>query len=111
MFLTRLRELKIVMAVLLPYVVFGIGSEFLHNHGIQSRPGFSDNAPAFARSHADRGENDCPACSWGSTGQSAAHAAFAVVSTSTIVPVTLQVRTSPAVGSTRPASSRAPPVS
>jgi len=80
MHLSRLRELKIALAVLLPYTMLAVGSEFAHNHagkGQRPRPACHRLASVFtaptaaesvlsAASTAAHGRN-CPACAWAMT--------------------------------------------
>jgi len=123
MCLARLSKLKIVLAVLLPYMVLAIGSEFLHNHGGEHSALHAARAPArnsqahvrvaLCSTHAvtSHDEGACPACLWAKSNVSSPQVVSPVEHTTCICePIFVQCFPN-RTGGIRLASSRGPPLS
>jgi hypothetical protein len=121
MSVTRLRKLRISLAVLLPYFVLAVGSEFLHNHGRDytvpassaqlcyvGQPGHV--ALASAKLVPDRHEV-CPACAWAGNSLSNLHVAVTLERSAAVSILIVSNRSPHITGGVRLPSSRAPPLS
>jgi len=117
MLLTRLGKLKIVSAILLPYLVLALGSGFLHNHGPE---GSASCAVAHVNGHpgivcgselsdANSRHRDCPACSWEKSNLSVPLLSSVVECVCAVTGVSNSPLTPGGAGSVRLAASRAPP--
>ena len=120
MLLARLSRLKFIVALLLPYAVFAIGSEFLHDHGAehisataalsQARCGQEQLRHGRFPSACPDDHHICPACAWAASNVSSPQVAPAVGHvTDVIAPIVLQYFAHSS-GVTRLACSRGPPL-
>jgi len=121
MSVTHLRKLKISLAVLLPYLVLAIGSEFLHNHG-RNYMGPASSAQvrcvgqpeqvalASAKLVSDR-HDACPACAWAGNSLSNLHVAIAFEHAAGVSNLIISNRWPHITGGVRLPASRAPPLS
>jgi hypothetical protein len=116
MLASRLRKQKGVLALLLPYLIFAIGAEFLHNHGNERRA----SAPAYIATRAanlssshfiSEHSDNCPACTWAGNNLSGPQVASDVEKISAVSTLVATCRVLYRAGNLRPATSRGPPLS
>jgi len=111
MALSRLRSLKALLAILLPFLMFGAGSEFMHNHVARCAcvPTSAALSAWTTSSAPNRAGGDCPACSWDRSGQSNVdYETTLVQTTATSDPIPVDSLPVP-TRHTRLCASRAPP--
>ncbi|OFX15847.1 MAG: hypothetical protein A2Z18_09840 [Armatimonadetes bacterium RBG_16_58_9] len=124
MYLSRLHKLKAVFALLVPYVAFSVGSEYMHNHAgqnLQWRSGSYKSAAIghvrssgsnsiYVASSAATNGRECPACTWARTSVSGPHVISTAVQTD-VVSDFIPLECYPyRAGCSSPFSSRAPPI-
>jgi hypothetical protein len=117
----RLRKLNILLLVLLPYLAFAVGSEFLHNHGseyagpassAQVRIAGQQGEASLASAKLISGRHeDCPACTWAGNSLSRLQSAVTFEQAATVSDFVISSGIPHTTGGVRLPSSRAPPLS